>query len=180
MHSGCYVPQLYYREHIIMIKNIKIPEERTPVLIGRNGATKKIISRKTKTRITVGEEVTIEGDSLNVLDAENVIRAIGRGFSPERALLLTNEDNTLLIIELPKNEKAAKRIKSRLIGTKGKSRRNIERLTGTHISVYGKTISIIGKYVEVSLVEQAINKIIEGMPHRFVYEFLEGRQHERE
>lgn len=164
----------------MMIKNIKIPEERIPVLIGANGATKRNIEKKTKTKITIGEEVEIEGDSLNTLDAENIVKAVGRGFSPERALLLTDEDNTLLIIELPKQERALKRVKSRLIGTRGKSRRNIERLAGVHISVYGKTAALIGRYSNVSLAEQAINKIIEGVPHRFVYEFLEARQNERE
>ena len=162
-----------------MIKIIKIPEDRLPVLIGKNGLVKKSIQRKTKTKIAVEEEITIEGESLDVLDAENVIKAIGRGFSPENAKILLDEENTLSIIELPKNKRTLKRIKSRLIGTKGKSRRNIERLTGTYISVYGKTVSLIGKYSNINIAEQAINKIIEGIPHRFVYEFLEGKQNER-
>ncbi|KHO47571.1 MAG: ribosomal RNA assembly protein [archaeon GW2011_AR5] len=164
-----------------MIKNVKIPEERLPVLIGKNGATKRSIQRKTKTKITAGEEeIIIDGESIGVLDAESVIKAIGRGFSPVHAELLMDEENTLVIIELPKGEKTQKRLKSRLIGTRGKSRRNIERLTGTYISVYGKTVSLIGKYGNVSLAEQAIQKIIKGIPHRFVYEFLEARQDERE
>lgn len=164
-----------------MIKNIKIPEDRLPVLIGKNGITKKSIQRKTKTKITAGEEeIVIKGEeSIGVLDAESIIKAIGRGFSPERAELLLKEENTLMIIELPKGEKTLKRLKSRLIGTKGKSRRNIERLTGTYVSVYGKTVSLIGKYENVNLAEQAVQKIIKGVPHRFVYEFLEGKQSER-
>ena len=163
-----------------MIKNFKIPEERLAVLIGRNGGAKRAIQRKTKTKILVKDEVTVEGDSLDVLDAGNIIKAIGRGFSPEIAMLLSEEDTTLLIVELPKNEQTLKRLKSRLIGTNGKSRRNIERLTGTYISVYGKTVSIIGKYNDVSLAEKAIRKIIEGLSHRFIYGFLEGKQNERE
>ena len=162
-----------------MIKTIKIPEERLPALIGKNGATRKNIQKKTKTKIVIDEDVTVEGDSINVLDAENVIKAIGRGFSPQNAELLLDEDSTLLIIELPKSERALKRIKSRLIGTNGKSRRNIERLTGTRISVYGKTASLIGKYANVDLAQQAITKIMDGLPHRLVYEFLEGKQNER-
>ena len=47
------------------------------------------------------------------------------------------------------------------------------------MSVYGKTVSIIGKYQNVELAEQAVNKIIDGMPHRSIYEFLEGKQNER-
>jgi len=31
-----------------MIKNIKIPDERLPVLIGRNGTTKKSLEKKQK------------------------------------------------------------------------------------------------------------------------------------
>ena len=163
-----------------MIKNIKIPEDRLPVLIGKNGMTKKSIQRKTKTKISASEEeIVVEGESIGVLDAENIIRAIGRGFSPQVALLLLDEENTLLIIDLPKGEKTLKRLKSRLIGTKGKSRRNLERLTGVFVSVYGKTVSLIGKYDNVNLAEQAVKKIIKGIPHRFVYEFLEARQNER-
>ena len=162
-----------------MIKNIKIPDERLPVLIGRNGTTKKSLEKKTKTKILIGEEITIEGSSLDVLDAENIVKAIGRGFSPDISINLLDEENTLSIIELPKNEHSLKRIRARLIGTSGKARRNIERLTGTYISVYGKTVSIIGKYHNVDLAEQALKKVIAGIPHRSVYEFLEGKQNER-
>ncbi len=164
-----------------MIKNIKIPDERTSIVIGKNGLTKKALQRKTKTKISVGEEeIIIEGDdSIGVIDAENVIKAIGRGFSPENAELLLDEENTFLLIDLPRGEKNLKRVKSRIIGTRGKSRRNIERLTGTNISVYGKTVALIGKYENVALAGQAIQKIIKGIPHRFVYEFLEARQNER-
>ena len=143
-----------------MIKTIKIPNERLAIIIGTKGSTKRQIQRKTKTKILVDEEVTIEGESLDILNAENVIKAIGRGFAPEIALLLLIEDNTLSIIDLPKNARTMKRIKSRLIGTNGKSRRNLERLTRTYISVYGKTVAIIGKYDNVALAESSVNKII--------------------
>ena len=81
----------------------------------------------------------------------------------------------------PKRSLAStRRIRSRLIGTSGKCRRNIERLTGTRISVYGKTVAIIGKYTNAHLAAQAVEKIIKGIPHRSVYEFLEGKQDERD
>ncbi len=164
----------------MMITTVKIPEERVSVLIGTRGSTKRVLEKGTKTKILIAvEDITIEGDSINVLDAENIVKAIGRGFSPESAMLLLDEENTLSIIDLPKSENSQKRIKSRLIGTKGKSRRNLEHLTGTHISVYGRTVSLIGKYGDVDLAEQAINKLIKGVPHRFVYEFLEAKQDER-
>lgn len=164
----------------MMIKTVKIPHERVAVLIGTRGSVKRQIEKKTGTKVTVGEEVNIEGESLGVLDAENVIKAIGRGFAPENSMLLLEEDHTLLVIELPKSERASKRVKSRIIGTNGKSRRNLERLTKTHIAVYGKTVSIIGKYSNAAMAEEAVNKIIKGISHRFVYQFLEAKQSELE
>lgn len=159
-----------------MIKSVKIPEERIPVVIGTKGSTKRLLEKKTKTKLIIEEEIIIEGESLEVMTAENIVKAIGRGFSPVHALILLDEENTLVIIELPKNEQSQRRIKSRLIGTRGKSRKNIERLTDTFISVYGKSVAVIGKYQNVQLAEEAINKIVKGFSHRAVYEFLEGKQ----
>ena len=163
-----------------MIKIVKIPEERLPVLIGTKGSTKRVIARATKTKITVDEEVVIEGESLDVMTAENIVRAIGRGFSPIKAKALLDENNTLEMRDLPKDERTTRRIRSRLIGTNGKCRRNIERLTNTRISVYGKTVAIIGPYNGVAFAMDAVNRIIKGIPHRSVYEFLEGKQDERD
>ena len=159
-----------------MIKIVKIPEDRLSVLIGRRGSVKREIQKLTKTKIDIQDDVTIDGDSIDVLTAENVVKAIGRGFSPEIALLLCNEENTIEIIPLPKERKELNRMKSRLIGTKGKSRRNIETLTRTNISVFGKTVSIIGRYENVSMATDALTKIIDGATHSFVYRYLEERQ----
>ena len=77
-----------------------------------------------------------------------IITAIGRGFSPERALTLIQGENALHIIDLReftgKSSSNIERIKGRIIGEGGKARRNMENLTGALISVYGKTVSIIG------------------------------------
>ncbi|MDI6721089.1 MAG: KH domain-containing protein [Candidatus Aenigmarchaeota archaeon] len=159
-----------------MIRAVRIPEERLPVVIGKNGSTKNDIQKLTHTKISIGEEITIEGDSLDVLTAENIIKAIGRGFQPNAAFLLKDEGNAMEILNLPKERKELNRIRSRLIGTRGKCRKNIESLTRTHISIYGRTVSVIGKYENIRLVAEAIKKLIEGAPHSFVYKFLEERQ----
>ncbi|MBI2579472.1 MAG: RNA-processing protein [Candidatus Aenigmarchaeota archaeon] len=156
-----------------MIRKIKIPEERIPVLIGRNGSTKREIQKSTNTAISVEDEISIDGESVDVMAAENIVKAIGRGFPPDVAMILCKEENALEIINLPKERKELNRIKSRLIGTKGKSRRNIELLTGTHISVFGKTVSIIGEYEGVRAAYNAIEKLIKGQTHKSVYKFLE-------
>ena len=157
-----------------MIKSVNIPKERIAVLIGEHGHSKKSIEKLTHTVITINEEVQIDGNSLDVLTAENIVKAIGRGFSPENALKLADEEIYLDIIQLPKTR--LERLRSRIIGAKGKARRNLEVLTGTKISVYGKTVSIIGKYENVFTAREALEKLIKGFTHKSVYAFLESKQ----
>ncbi len=157
-----------------MIKRIKVPEERIAVLIGRNGKTRKYVQQKTHTKIKIVDDVEIDGDSIDVMTAETIIRAIARGFSPENAFSLLSEENTLVIMDLPKNERELKRIKSRLIGMNGKCRKNIEVLTRTKISIYGRTAGIIGSYENTELAGDAIRRLIIGISHKNVYEYLES------
>ncbi|MEM7813518.1 MAG: KH domain-containing protein [Candidatus Aenigmatarchaeota archaeon] len=160
-----------------MISRIKIPEARLGVLIGSGGVVKKRIEQELGVRISIGEYVAIESeDALAVMSAENIVRAIGRGFAPEKAFKLLSEENVLEILELPKSERELKRVCSRLIGAKGKARANLERLTGCDISVYGKTVSIIGPPEAVDKARQAIEMLIEGSSHRAVWTWLERRR----
>ena len=61
---------------------IKIPEQRKGVLIGKDGSVKKEIEKATKTVIEIEEDVSIEGEPLDVMKTKDIIKAIGRGFSP--------------------------------------------------------------------------------------------------
>lgn len=152
-----------------MIDKIRIPKKRIPVLFER----KKEIEEATRTRIKLNDEVTIDGDCIELMNAKNIIRAVGRGFSVDAALELTDEKKNLCIIPLPNDRKKLKRIKSRIIGIEGRSKRKIEKLTFTCISVYGKTVSIIGDYENVDIAREAIEKLIMGSPHSSVYRFIE-------
>ncbi len=71
------------------------------------------------------------------------------------------------------SEKQMKRTIARIIGRDGKSRHTIETLTKTDICVYGKTISIIGKWDEVERANEAIGLLIKGKTHAYVYRCLE-------
>ena len=51
---------------------------------------------------------------------------------------------------------------------------NMENLTGTHISVYGKTVSIIGDSTKLRLAVDAISSISSGSNHGPVYTKLEA------
>jgi len=156
-----------------MIKNFKIPEERIGIL---KSCTREL-KEKTNTKIDVeGEGVKIEGEPLDVLKTEEIIKAVGRGFSPEKALELLNDEKILCIINLKDyqhTEKSIKRVKGRLIGTDGKTKRRIEEMSGCMLSIYGKTVSIIADSEKISTIKEAIEMLINGSKHNKVYNYLE-------
>ena len=138
-------------------QEIKIPKKRVAVLIGKKGQIKKLIERKTKTKILISKEgeVKISSDeNINIFNTSPIILAIARGFNPDIALMLLDENFCLEMIqlkEISRSEKDQIRIRSRVIGREGKARVMLEKLTNTFISFYGKTISIIGKIEDVAL-----------------------------
>ncbi len=168
-----------------MSYELKIPEERVAVLVGKEGETKKELEEQTKCKLDITKEgdVTISGeDALQLYTAREVIHAIARGFNPRLALQLLKADYALEMIDLKdvagKSKNTLQRLKGRVIGTAGKSRENIERLTETNISVYGKTIGIIGEIGNVSLAKQAIGMLLSGSMHKTVFSFLEKKRKE--
>ena len=164
-------------------QEIKVPKQRIAVVIGKEGETKKQLQTRTKTELEIDSDegiIKIKGDdSVHLFKVEKIIQAIGRGFNPEIALSLLNENNCLEIVQIKdfsgKSKKKEKRIKSRIIGAKGKTRNTLEFLTSTHISIYGKTISIIGEIEPVAIARQAIQDILSGAPHGPVYGVIEKR-----
>lgn len=169
-----------------MQQETRITKERIGVLIGKKGLTKHEIEAKTKVKILVDSEeglVTIEGEEAEgFLRAVETIKAIARGFSPERAfLLLDDEDLYLEIIDLSEIAEAPgkmERIRGRIIGKEGRSRSQIEDLTSTEISVYGKTVAIIGEVERIKVAHEAIEMLINGIPHETVYSFLDKKKRE--
>ena len=160
-----------------------IPKERIAIAIGKKGITKKSLERKTSTRITISKEgdVIISGqDNINIYVASLIIKAIGRGFNPDIAFLLLDEQNAIEIISIEdfskKSNKRMIRIKSRLIGREGKARQMLEVLTNTHISIYGKTTAIIGEIYDVLLAKHAVEKLLQGSPHGNVYNYIESQK----
>lgn len=163
---------------------IKIPKERVAVLIGKKGEIKKEIEQATKSRISVDSregDVVIKGkDSLGMFSAKEIVLAIGRGFNPEIALLLLKQDYCFELVSLAdytgKSKNKLARLKGRIIGSEGKARRVIETLTETYVSVYGKTVGIIGEVANVSCARKAVEKLMSGSQHSGVYKWLEKKR----
>ena len=170
-----------YEEYLY---ELKIPKERIAVLIGKSGEEKRQIEIITETNIEVNSkegEVTIRGkDAINLYTSKEIVRAIGRGFNPEIARLLVNQDYgfELLIIN-GKTSSDFVRLRGRVIGEGGKSRKTIEELTETNICVYGKSIGIIGPSKNIPAARKAVEMLLKGSPHPHVYGMLQKRRRKR-
>ncbi|MFH2020356.1 MAG: KH domain-containing protein [archaeon] len=163
---------------------IKIPKDRIAVLIGKKGETKRLLEDSLKITLDIDShegDITIVGeDALNLYSGREIIRAIGRGFNPDLAMLLLKQDYAFEILTLPETDKKnhMTRIKGRVIGTDGKTRRIIEDTTECYISVYGKTVSVIGRADSINIARRAIEMILKGSPHSTVYRWLEKMRRE--
>jgi len=170
---------------------LRVPKERVGALIGPDGKTKKAIEKMLSVELQIesddgGVTITLSekiDDPSLLFKAKDVATAIGRGFSPEHAFRLIREEEAILdIIDLRtifgKSESDIKRIKGRIIGMDGKTRRIIEELTDTNVSIYGHTVGIIGNIEQGQVAREAIQMLIDGSLHSTVYRFLHRKRRE--
>lgn len=164
---------------------LRIPKDRIAVVIGTKGAEKRKLEKATGCTIEVdSSEGVVQlsgGEALGLYVCREIVLAIGRGFSPEIAQLLLKQDygiELLSIKDFASNENEMTRIKGRVIGEQGKSRRIIEELTGVHITVYGKTVGLIGELEMLPVARKAIESLLSGQKHASVYHYLEQRRKE--
>jgi ribosomal RNA assembly protein len=169
---------------------LKIPKERVGVLIGKDGVTKEHIENITSTKLDIDSEtgtITIiptekMEDPLAVWKVRYIVKAIGRGFSPETSLKLLDDEVILEIVNLPdfvgKSKKAILRQKGRIIGKEGRTKEIIKEMTGVDVSVYGKTVALIGDMERIQIAKEAVQMILDGVRHKSVYSFLERKKQE--
>jgi ribosomal RNA assembly protein len=170
---------------------IRIPKERIGILVGPEGKTKTYIETRLKIKLDIDSEdggITIvlteaQTDPSMLLRTKDIVTAIGRGFAPDIAFrLIRNEDDVFDLVDLRlifgRAEADIRRIKSRIIGSEGKTRRLIEELTEANITIYGHTVGIIGNYEEASTARHAVQMITEGCEHKTVYRYLQRKRTE--
>ncbi len=170
---------------------VKVPRERIGALVGPEGRVKENIEKKLKIGIRIDSQtgdiqITLTPtakDPTVLFRAKEVVTAIGRGFSPEHAFRLLEDDETVLEIidlreQVGRSQSDMKRLKGRVIGKEGKTRRIIEELTEANISVYGHTICIIGRMDQVYTAKEAVRMLIRGSLHRSVYRYLYRKRRE--
>ncbi len=164
---------------------VRVPLERVGVLVGEKGEVLRMLERELGVKVVVDSAngtVIIEPAAPRVspfklMKAKDFVTAIALGFSPERAERLLSDDQVLVVIDLKEevgdSPNHLRRVKGRIIGEKGKARKNLEEMTGTYISVYDDKVAIIGDYESVEVARQAIMMLIEGRQHSTVYRYLE-------
>jgi len=170
---------------------VRIPRERVGVVIGPDGTTKKNIEDKLQVKLDIDSDagdvnITVPekaADPSTLFRAKDVVTALGRGFSPEHAFrLVRDEDSVLELVDLRavfgKSEADLKRVKGRIIGMNGKTRKIIEELTGASIAVYGHTVGIIGTLDQVEVAREAVGMLVKGSMHSTVYRFLHRKRRE--
>jgi len=170
---------------------VKVPRERIGALVGPDGRVKASIEKKLSVRLQIDSQtgdiqITLmptAQDPTVLFRAKEVVTAIGRGFSPENAFRLLEDDETVLgVIDLReavgRSQSDMRRLKGRVIGKEGKTRRIIEELTEANVCIYGHTISIVGKIDQVETAKAAVRMLIRGSLHGTVYRFLHRKRRE--
>lgn len=165
--------------------NVKIPRDRVGVLIGKKGKVKDKIEKSCGVKLEIdseGGDVMISNaakpEEMSPFKAVEIVTAIAKGFSPNRADRLLNEEVTLHVQDLKeftsKSNNALERIKGRIIGLDGKARKVMEELSGAYISVYGHSVAMIGNSEEIRLVNEAVTMLAKGSTHKSVYNILQA------
>ena len=165
----------------------RVPKDRIAVLIGAKGATRRDLEKAAGCKhiqidSTTGEiEVTWPDaggyDPVKALKLPDVIKAVGRGMAPGRAIQLLQDDWFFEMVDLRdhvgKRSNQQRRIRARIIGSEGKIRKMIEQHTGTEISIYKSTVVLVGEGAGLSAARQAIEMLASGSEHGTVLKYLE-------
>ena len=154
-----------------------VPEDRIGVVIGSGGETKEELEDLTECEVTVEDnQVAIDGEPIEEMDAQRIVKAIGRGFNPEKAFKLVERDVTLHIGRFANTKNAEERLKGRVIGREGETRKHMEKMAQVDISVYGTTVGIIGKAQNIEVAMEAVRMLLKGSSHSTAYNYLEKNQ----
>lgn len=166
---------------------VRIPLERIAVLIGPKGSTKKRIEELTESKLMIDSKtgdviIIIEEDSedpVSMWRARDMVKAIGRGFSPQKAFQIKDSSWGFDIIQLRDlvgtSPNTLREVRSRVIGKNGRTRNIIEQITGAHVSVFGNTIGIISEFSKLKILRDGLTRLINGSKHSTVYKYLEEK-----
>ncbi|MEM1557987.1 MAG: KH domain-containing protein [Thermoproteota archaeon] len=164
---------------------LDIPQERIGVLIGRNGEVKKRLEEKMGVKIHVQPDgpIKVEYSAENpevYFKLKRISEAISCGFSGDDALRLLDDNVILRKIDLRdfanESSQRMKILKGRIIGSRGKVWKKIEKLADVKIAVYKYNVGIIGSEENCETAYRTIIKILEGSQFSTVFRYLETKR----
>ena len=181
------------------MRSIRIPADRVGTLIGKKGEIKKTLQDISGIKIDINTEegeialsavksaftfVTSIQDEVHrfAIAYQRTLhkKAAGRGFNPDKAMRLFEDDEYLEVVDLKEfiGERSGQmhRVRGRLIGKDGKTRRIIEDLTGVDMVIYGNTVGLIGNSISLPVAKHAVELILQGSEHATVYHYLESQR----
>ncbi|MBE5729317.1 hypothetical protein IG206_00780 [Candidatus Parvarchaeota archaeon] len=129
-----------------------------------------------------GNTISMDSESAsNLMIVKDMILAYSRGFAPDIAKLLLNDDYSLIVMNMndyTKSEKRQTQLKGRVIGRHGSIKERLGKLTMCSLRVYGKTISIIGQYEYANVAESGVDMLLKGMNFETVFKILNNKMKE--
>lgn len=137
---------------------------------------KELLERKLNVKLhRTGRKLTVEGTPFNEYEANFVFEAINFGFPVDTALMLKEEDITFKRIKVKDftRRKDLTTVRSRVIGTQGRTKRTIETIANCHMCIQGNEVGLIGAANEIEYALTALTNLIRGSKQANVYKFLE-------
>jgi len=144
--------------------------------------SKEFLEEKLGVRITItGPKIVFEGPPMKEYESSLVFEAIAHGFSAKKAVQLKSHEYVFrrLIIKDFTRRKNLKDVKSRIIGTEGKTRRTLENLSDCDILITESAVGIIANADNIDEATTAVQNLIRGSKQANVYKYLEKRNVQR-
>lgn len=143
---------------------------------------KKELEEKLDVKISnKGKLIFIEGPAENEYLTEKILEAMNLGFSLETAMLLKNEEVILQILNIKDltKRKDLERIKARVIGTHGKTLKNLKFLSDCELCLHDNRLGIIGHADDIKEAIISLKSLVQGSKQGNVYARLERKKKEK-
>ncbi len=149
--------------------------EKFPRILKNKRQLEKNLNIKISNR---GKEVSFEGEAEDEYVTEMIFLALEFGFPFSTAMLIKNDELMFEIISIKSHttKKNMSLIKSRIIGTGGKTLSTLSSLTGCYFELKDNDIGIIGPPEIMKTTQTAITSLIKGTKTANIYAYLEKHQ----